>query len=155
MSYSTDALDDRGLSILTQVAFKGAIDLSKDLINPANPDDQAAFALAFSFLTEALIDGVKASVGASRVGASGQTDGADIIHANFPGTVEVQGEAVTLKVRGQQYGPIPEWMISAAAADGTTEVYDNRDQLAANPKRPWFRSTADKDKAYWPPKKGR
>jgi hypothetical protein len=30
-------------------------------------------------------------------------------------------------------------------------VWDNRDQLAANPKRPWFKD-ANGDKAFWAPK---
>jgi hypothetical protein len=150
MSYS-DALDDRGKSILTQVAFKAAVDLNPQA-SLADEADQAAFVAEFSFLTEVLIDAVKSVVNAPGTSGSTAPSGAEVIHANFPGTTE---ETFSVKVRGQQHGPFPEWFLTEAAAKGITEVYDNRDQLAENPKRPWFRSTSNKDDAFWPPRKGR
>jgi hypothetical protein len=56
-----------------------------------------------------------------------------------------------VSVKGQQHGPLPEWLIKACKRDGVTLVYDNRDGLAANPKRPSFKAV-DAEKAYWPPR---
>ena len=63
------------------------------------------------------------------------------------------GEGVGVKVRGNQFGPLPDWLIAEAKAAGIAEVYDNRDQVAGT-KRPWFKATTGgKDaKAFWPPK---
>ena len=60
-----------------------------------------------------------------------------------------KGDGVTIK--GDQWGPIPDWLVLEAAQAGVTQVWDNRDQLAANPKRPWFKD-ANGDKAFWAPK---
>jgi hypothetical protein len=61
-----------------------------------------------------------------------------------------QGGTVTIK--GKQHGPIPEWLHSECAKVGVTEVWDNRDGLSANPKRPWFKAVQG-DKAFWAPRK--
>jgi hypothetical protein len=60
-----------------------------------------------------------------------------------------KGDGVSIK--GNQWGPIPDWLVLEAAQAGVTQVWDNRDQLAANPKRPWFKD-ANGDKAFWAPK---
>lgn len=59
-----------------------------------------------------------------------------------------------IRVKGTQHGPLPTWLFDAAAKAGVTEVYDNRDGLNDNPKRPWFKSTTGgKDApAFWPPR---
>jgi hypothetical protein len=57
----------------------------------------------------------------------------------------------TLKVKGAQHGPLPEWLFAAAAEQHITEVYDNRDTLHENPKRPWFKCTQSKA-GLWAPK---
>lgn len=56
-----------------------------------------------------------------------------------------------VRVRGTQHGELPDWLASAAAEQGITEVYDNRDTLAENPKRPWFKCTSS-GAPIWPPK---
>ena len=58
----------------------------------------------------------------------------------------------TLAVKGQQYGPLPDWLYHSAAEAGVTEVWDNRDR-AAGTKQPWFRATTGgrEAKAFWPP----
>jgi len=58
----------------------------------------------------------------------------------------------TVRIKGKQHGPIPEWLPAACMAKGVTEVWDNRDRLAENPKRPWFKSTSSED-AFWAPRK--
>ena len=60
-----------------------------------------------------------------------------------------KGDVVTIK--GDQWGPIPDWLVLEAAQAGVTQVWDNRNGLAANPKRPWFKD-ANGDKAFWAPK---
>jgi len=64
------------------------------------------------------------------------------------------GEGVGVKVRGNQHGPLPDWLILEATQAGVTEVYDNRADVLDNPKRPWFKATSGgKDaKAFWAPK---
>jgi hypothetical protein len=58
-----------------------------------------------------------------------------------------------VRVRGHQFGDLPDWLVFDAFQAGVTEVYDNRDQVAGT-KRPWFKATTGgKDaKAFWPPK---
>jgi len=58
----------------------------------------------------------------------------------------------TVRVKGTQHGPIPAWLHAECAKKGITEVWDNRDGLTANPKRPWFKSTSGND-AFWAPRK--
>jgi hypothetical protein len=62
-------------------------------------------------------------------------------------------EANGVRVRGNQFGDLPDWLVLEAFQAGVTEVYDNRDQVAGT-KRPWFKATTGgKDaKAFWPPK---
>jgi len=60
-----------------------------------------------------------------------------------------KGDGVSIK--GDQWGPIPDWLVLEAAQAGVTQVWDNRNQLAQNPKRPWFKD-ANGDKAFWAPK---
>jgi hypothetical protein len=60
-----------------------------------------------------------------------------------------KGDGVSIK--GDQWGPIPDWLVLEAAQSGVTQVWDNRNQLAANPKRPWFKDV-NGDKAFWAPK---
>jgi len=64
-------------------------------------------------------------------------------------TSSAKGDGVTIK--GDQWGPIPDWLVLEAAQAGVTQVWDNRNQLAQNPKRPWFKD-ANGDKAFWAPK---
>jgi hypothetical protein len=59
-----------------------------------------------------------------------------------------------VRVRGNQHGPLPDWLVLEAFQAGVTEVYDNRADVLDNPKRPWFKATSGgKDaKAFWAPK---
>jgi hypothetical protein len=62
-------------------------------------------------------------------------------------------EANGITVRGNQWGPLPDWLLLDAVQAGVSEVYDNRADVAGT-KRPWFKATiGGKDaKAFWPPK---
>lgn len=139
-------------SIITQVAAKIAADLT-----PKTDDLQTNvgnWIVAFEVTTEALL---KAH------GMHAITDEQQFVTAvteAFPtATVTQVAQPVaqtsggfSVRIRGQQHGPIPDWLSSACMAKGVTEVWDNRDKLAENPKRPWFKSTNSED-AFWAPRK--
>ena len=71
-----------------------------------------------------------------------------------PSHPESIASANGVSVKGNQFGPLPDWLVIEAVQAGVTSVYDNRDQLADNPKRPWFKATeGGKDaKAFWAPR---
>jgi hypothetical protein len=62
-----------------------------------------------------------------------------------------KGDGQSVTIKGDQWGPIPDWLVLEAAQAGVTQVWDNRNGLAANPKRPWFKDV-NGDKAFWAPK---
>jgi len=82
-----------------------------------------------------------------------QTAGRGYLPAQSPlaKTSSTAAEANGVSIKGNQWGPIPDWLIIEAAQAGVKQVWDNRDQLAANPKRPWFKDV-NGDKAFWAPK---
>jgi hypothetical protein len=53
-------------------------------------------------------------------------------------------------VKGNQFGPLPDWLALEAFQAGVTQVWDNRDKVAGT-KRPWFKDV-NGDKAFWPPR---
>lgn len=138
-------MNDTSRNIVTQVAAK----IAADLTPRSNDTDQmvGAFAVMFSSINDILSE---ACFGTDSVMKA--------IKDVFPNTTEVQETtqyakpSSDLKIVGKQHGDIPSWLISAAKKDGITKVYDNRDSLSQNPKRPWFKAVDDKEKAYWPPK---
>jgi hypothetical protein len=70
-----------------------------------------------------------------------------------PSHPDSMASANGVTVRGNQFGPLPDWLVLEAVQAGVTSVYDNRDQVAGT-KRPWFKATeGGKDaKAFWPPR---
>lgn len=145
---------DKDRSIVAQVAAKIAADLTDN-----NPDLEARlsdWSIAFHFVMDELF----------RVHGFGGGGAAGAPSAQQTYTIEQAAAALTdafdavpvnensrLLVKGAQHGPLPDWLFAEAAKAGVSEVYDNRDQLAVNPKRPHFRGTAGKDApAFWPPK---
>jgi hypothetical protein len=140
-------------SIITQVAAKIAADLT-----PKTDDVQknlADFLVAFEVTTEALLK----AHGMTQV--TGEAAIMEAVTEAFP-TASVVGAPVTptattpngftVRVKGTQHGPLPAWLAPACMAKGVTEVWDNRDRLKDNPKRPWFKSTSSED-AFWAPRK--
>lgn len=150
-------------SIITQVAAKIAADLTPD-----SPDVNARisdWSIAFDAVRDALFDAHSIMV------QSAPTDAAAIVNDVFPNTQQMAPMQpapvaqpqfaptnMTIQVKGTQHGPLPDWLASAAAKAGVTSVWDNRDGLAQNPKRPWFKAadgTKDQrgqDIAFWPPR---
>lgn len=148
-------------SIITQVAAKIAADLT-----PTGADinlNITNWHTAF----EAVLDGIK---------SAHNIDPAQAVANAFGGTVAPEPAAqfqppqftapantqaptnMTVQVRGTQHGPLPDWLASQCAAAGVTAVFDNRDRLSQNPKRPWFKSAdgtknaKGDDFAFWPPR---
>ena len=182
LAYSSNrsALDDTGKSILVQVAFKAAVELTAAYASPAaqpaavsfNEEGRQAFRETFGFLVDTLFGEVEARLGVNSDpsqgdGRPGWTDeelGRTLVDelgavpiANFEEPAPAPAPGLT--VRGTQHGPLPGWLASAAKKAGVTEVYDNRDGLAENPKRPWFKgakgqplSAKGEPFAFWPPK---
>lgn len=145
-------------SIIMQVAAKIAADLTP------KTGDVSANVVAFSEAYDAVCEIILASQGMEMT--SPTTSGATVTPINsnavqeqqvfqqaFPQATEAPSSSgFTVRIKGKQHGPIPEWLNKACAEKGVTEVWDNRDGLTANPKRPWFKSTTSND-AFWEPKR--
>ena len=139
-------------SIITQVAAKIAADLTP---NTDSVDTNiVAWTQAFDAVREALFD---AHAFGEMVATSATTytqpveQQVQMVTNAFPTATQTQGMVGSIRIKGSQHGPIPEWLVSACAKDGVTEVWDNRDGLAVNPKRPWFKAVQG-EQAYWEPK---
>ena len=146
-------------SIVTQVAAKIAADLTPKgddvLANIAN------WAIAFDAVTDALLKqhGMDAEQAQhALVQAFNGTPVPAPEWATQPMNTQVnipqapaQAGGFQVRIKGKQHGPIPAWLNDACAAKGVTEVWDNRDGLAANPKRPWFKAVSG-DAAFWEPR---
>jgi hypothetical protein len=173
-------VEDRDISIVTQVAFKEASAQAIALgLNVTVPEHQAVFEHIFSNLSESLLKGIQGNLGFSpdataRVvqafpGATDVTPGIQpphMIPGNQPpvaasyGAPQAQAQPLPQfgypvpRIKGQSTGaPIPDWALKAMYEAGVQEVYDNRGSLATNPKRPWFKATTGGDNApaFWPP----
>jgi hypothetical protein len=111
---------------------------------------EAAAADAFANLTSDCLAVLNGLEGAAPAAA------ANVIKASFPGTTEAEGSE--LRIIGGDGSPAPAWLYTAAAKAGVTAVFDNREDLADNPKLPWFRQAEpevakDDRKPFWPPRK--
>ena len=138
-------------SIITQVAAKIAADLT-----PKTEDvnkNLADFLVAFEVTTEALLKahGMNAITDEQQFTEAVAEVFAQPTQQTAPMAQPASG-GFSVRIKGKQHGPIPEWLASACMAKGVTEVWDNRDRLADNPKRPWFKSTTSED-AFWAPRK--
>ena len=137
-------------SIVSQVAAKIAADLTSSHDLESRLSD---WATAYHFVKDALFNdmGFSNTVAPAPISqpTSYTVDQAVASLEQSMGAVAV----ATVRVKGDQHGPLPDWLFGEAARAGVTEVYDNRNSLAENPKRPWFRGTGGKDApAFWPPK---
>lgn len=136
-------------SIITQVAAKIAADLT-----PKTEDvnkNLADFLVAFEVTTEALLK----AHGMNAITTEEQFT--EVVNEVFGQPAQQSAPApasggFSVRIKGKQHGPVPDWLASACMAKGVTEVWDNRDRLADNPKRPWFKSTTSED-AFWAPRK--
>lgn len=141
---------DKDQAIITQVAAKIAADLT------ISGKSVAEFTATFLDIKDVLFDVIygqsaTAPQPLAQQYTPQQVEAQDVatVQRAFPAATEV---AFAVAVAGKQHGDLPEWLIEACRRDGITKVYDNRDGLSANPKRPWFKAVDNKEKAYWPPR---
>jgi hypothetical protein len=140
-------------SIVTQVAAKIASELT-----PKTDDvlaNIASWVIAFEATTDALLTKHGMTDDPNQVATTVINSATQMIMEAFPDSTVVSqpsGNGFGVRIKGKQHGPIPEWLNAECAKKGITEVWDNRDGLAANPKRPWFKSTSTED-AFWAPRK--
>lgn len=141
-------------SIITQVAAKIAADLT-----PKTDDimtNIANWAIAFDATTEALLEkhGMTTMTEPQATQAITEAFGAVPVPTPPPTPALAPQESTggfQVRIKGQQHGPVPAWLHTECAKVGVTEVWDNRDGLSANPKRPWFKAVTG-DKAFWEPR---
>ena len=136
---------DKDRAIITQVAAK----IAADLVNKEADTDAklGEFTILFTSVKDIIFEVIEGNNNAQIYEMTQRTFNATPVDSGPPSAV-VDG---VLQIVGQQHGALPDWLIKACKRDGITKVYDNRDGLAVNPKRPWF-IAVDADKAYWAPK---
>lgn len=136
---------DKDRAIITQVSAK----IAADLVNKEADTDAklGEFAVLFSSVKDIIFEVIDGNTDAQIYEMTKQTFNATPVSNSSP-TQSVDG---VLQIIGKQHGDLPDWLIKACKRDGITKVYDNRDGLSINPKRPWFKAV-DADKAYWAPK---
>ena len=145
---------DKDRAIITQVCAK----IASDLTDKTRDVDTriSEFAVLFSTVTDILIESIYGESTQAMATAVAQNNNVvQMIKESFSGSTEVSSEQSksggSLKIVGKQHGDIPDWLIKACKRDGVDKVYDNRDGLEANAKRPHFKAV-EAEKAYWPPR---
>lgn len=151
----------KDISILTQVAFKGAVELSAATPGIFLTDEGLAdFDATLAALTERLFDADEAASATytqaapaqpARSNPSSQSNTYDPTQ----GLADELGATLHIEVIGTQNGPFPAWFLADAAKKGTKKVWDNRAELTEHPSRPWFKDADNKDNktnGFWPPK---
>ena len=143
---------DKDRAIITQVCAK----IASDMTDKTKDVDAriSEFAVLFSTVTDILIESIYGE--STQATATAQNNNVvQMIKESFSGSTEVSSEqsksSGSLKIVGKQHGDIPDWLIKACKRDGVDKVYDNRDGLEANAKRPHFKAV-EAEKAYWPPR---
>lgn len=142
---------DKDRAIITQVCAKIAADLTD---KSTDVDTRLGeFATLFSTVSDILMESIYGETATTTPTLAEQNSKVvSMVKEAFKAEeVFSPNTSAGVSVKGQQHGPLPEWLIKACKRDGVTLVYDNRDGLAANPKRPSFKAV-DAEKAYWPPR---
>ena len=138
---------DKDRTIIIQVAAKIASELTGNTTGMNAEETVNRFTLLFVDVKDVLLDSIYGDT--AQTAAAIQT--IESAFGEVKQNVSAPTDGWTLKVRGTQHGDLPNWLVSECKKSGVSEVFDNRDGLAANAKRPWFKSTVG-DKAFWPPK---
>ena len=145
---------DKDRAIITQVCAK----IASDMTDKTKDVDSrlGEFAVLFSTVNDILIEAIYGNVAQAKAVAQ-NNNVVQMIKESFSGSTEVATSSEqpkssgSLKIVGKQHGDIPDWLIKACKRDGVDKVYDNRDGLEANAKRPHFKAV-EAEKAYWPPR---
>lgn len=137
---------DKDKAIITQVCAKIAADLTD---KTKEMDARVSeYAVLFSTIKELVFDEIFGDTSAAQEVST--TNAVQMVQSSFAGS-EAVSSVGAVSIKGTTHGPVPDWLIKACKRDGVTEVWDNRDGLADNPKRPSFRATSG-EKSYWPPR---
>jgi hypothetical protein len=137
---------DKDKAIITQVCAK----IAADLTDKTKEMDArlSEYAVLFSTIKDIVFDEIFGDTSAAQETTTNNV--VQMVQSSFAGS-EAVSSGGSVSIKGTTHGPIPEWLIKACKRDGVTEVWDNRDGLAENPKRPSFRATSG-EKSYWPPR---
>ena len=147
---------DKDRAIITQVCAK----IASDMTDKTKDVDSrlGEFAVLFSTVTDILIEAIYGDNKQATATAVAQNNNVvQMIKNSFPNSTEVATPSEqpkssgAIQIVGKQHGEIPDWLIKACKRDGVVKVYDNRDGLEANAKRPHFKAV-EAEKAYWPPR---
>lgn len=133
-------------AIITQVCAK----IAADLTDKTKEMDAriSEYAVLFSTIQDLVFGEIFGDTEATEETTTNNV--VQMVQSSFAGS-EAVSSGGSVSIKGTTHGPIPEWLIKACKRDGVTEVWDNRDGLAENPKRPSFRATTG-EKSYWPPR---
>jgi hypothetical protein len=148
---------DKDRAIITQVCAK----IASDMTDKTKDVDSrlGEFAVLFSTVNDILIEAIYGDTAQAKAIAQ-NNNVVQMIKDSFSGSTEVKtsseqpkssGSTGSIQIVGKQHGEIPDWLIKACKRDGVVKVYDNRDGLEANAKRPHFKAV-EAEKAYWPPR---
>jgi hypothetical protein len=148
---------DRDSSIVAQVAAKAAVEVSIAKSETLE-ETLTNFSVAFNYIRNEMFEVIGCQPLAGMTVALEQafpnSHTLTVAQAAAPqrDLAPVAAPQGTVRVVGTQHGELPSWLFTAAAQSGTTKVYDNRDGLAQNAKRPWFKDADNKEVAFWPPR---
>ena len=137
---------DKDKAIITQVCAK----IAADLTDKTKEMDArlSEYAVLFSTIKDIVFEEIFGDTSAAQETTTNNV--VQMVQSSFAGS-ETVSSGGSVSIKGTTHGPVPEWLIKACKRDGVTEVWDNRDGLAENPKRPSFRATSG-EKSYWPPR---
>ena len=141
---------DKDRAIITQVSAK----IASDLTDKSTTVDEriAEFATLFSSINDIMMDTIYGVTMTAEQSAQQTNNVVSMVKEAFNASdVTTTTPFTGVTIVGKQHGDIPEWLIKACKRDGISRVYDNRDGLTQNPKRPHFKAV-DAEKAYWPPR---
>jgi hypothetical protein len=136
---------DKDRAIIMQVCAKIAADMTNKSLDVDGRIGE--FANIFGSVSEIMLD----TIYGSPQGSQDQNAQAVNMMREAFGATEVSSSGGDIRVVGKQHGDLPDWLIKACKRDGVTKIYDNRDSLDKNPKRPHFKAV-EGEKAYWPPR---
>lgn len=141
---------DKDRAIITQVCAKIAADMTTQTTDV--DAKLGEFATLFSSITEIMMESIYGSVTTAKA-VEQNNNVVQMVKDSFNAEEVVAPKATTgsVTVVGKQHGDLPDWLIKACKRDGVSKVYDNRDGLSSNAKRPHFKAV-DAEKAYWPPR---
>jgi hypothetical protein len=142
-------MQDKDRSIVIQVAAKIAAELTPRTDNTETL--LGNYAVLFDGVKGILVDEIFGDQPVATTTQQNNDAVVERIMEAFPNSTMVQDAGFSIRIKGTQHGPLPEWLPAACKAKGVTEVWDNRDKLSQNPKRPWFKSTTSDD-AFWAPR---